>query len=137
MVNFYQHEQSFQWFPQERKKDQTLEENKNRDLNKQIKATWRKQRLQEEKTLQNYTCLSLMTMMDYRDQTIRNPDKSRKLLSDTGQQDCLSHLSPGFGFCLQGSSFNFLKNFPALYNATFPHMYSSTLSCSVSVFVLV
>ena len=64
------------------------------------------------KKLRNCTCLPLMTMMDYQDQTIRNPDKSRKLFSDTGQQDCLSHLSPGFDFCLQGSSFNLLKNFP-------------------------
>ena len=52
-----------------------------------------------------------MTMMDYQDQTIRNPDKSRKLFSDIGQQDCLLHLSPGFDF-LQRSSFNLLKNFP-------------------------
>lgn len=40
-------------FPR-KKKDQTLEENKNRDLNKQIKATWRKQRLQEENTTKLY-----------------------------------------------------------------------------------
>lgn len=104
MVNFYQHEQSFQWFPK-KKKDQTLEENKNRDLNKQIKATWRKQRLQEKKkTLQNYTCL-LTYDHDLLGTKQLGIQTSLKLLSDTGQQDCLSHLSPGFGFLFYKDQF--------------------------------
>ena len=87
------------WGKQEKKPKQT------------DKSTWRKQRLQEEKNYKTTLASHFWPWWTTKDQTIRNPDKSRKLLSDIGQQDCLSHLSPGFGFCLRGSSFNLLKNF--------------------------
>lgn len=50
--------------------------------------------------------------LPYCSKQLRNQTKSRKLFSDTGQQDYLSRLSSGFDFCVQGSSLNLLKNFP-------------------------
>lgn len=77
--------------------------------NKQIKAIWRKNETCRKK--KHYKTILASHLWPW----WTTGTKQLGIQTSLGncfldwQQDCLSHLSPGFGFCLQGSSFNFKK----------------------------